>query len=276
MLKKLESIFREYFPKRMKDRHEYMAYLKGLKGLEVGGPSRVLSSKGFLPIYNVIKSLDGCNFSTNTVWEGNISAGQTFKYDKNKVGRQYIAEASDLSVIGSETYDFVLSCHSLEHIANPIKAIMEWKRVTRDGGYILFVLPHKDRTFDRKRPLTTLEHMIEDYQRGTGEDDNTHFEDAIKLHDVSMDPGLEDPALLAERTAHNFENRCVHHHIFNTPLLLKLVDYTGLKILKASLFTPFNIVVLARKLNDGNINNNAFLDRENPLFNNSRFPSDKL
>ena len=89
-----------------------------------------------------------------------------------------------------------------------------------------------------KRPLTTLEHMIEDYKRDMGEDDNTHFEDAIKLHDVSMDPGLEDPALLTERTANNFENRCVHHHIFNTPLVLKLVDYTGLKILKASLFTP--------------------------------------
>ena len=149
MLKKLESRFREYFPKRMKDRQEYMAYFKGLKGLEVGGPSRVLSSKGFLPIYNVISGLDGCNFSTNTVWEGNISEGQTFRYDKNKVGRQFIAEATDLSVIGSETYDFVLSCHSLEHIANPIKAILEWKRVTRNGGYILFVLPHKDRTFDR-------------------------------------------------------------------------------------------------------------------------------
>jgi SAM-dependent methyltransferase len=276
MLKKLESRFREYFPKRMKDRHEYMAYLKGLKGLEVGGPSRVLSSKGFLPIYNVIASLDGVNFSTNTVWEGNISAGQTFQYDKNKVGRQFIAEATDLSVIGSDTYDFVLSCHSLEHIANPIKAILEWKRVTRNGGYILFVLPHKDRTFDRKRPITTLEHMIEDYERGTGEDDKTHFEDAVKLHDVSMDPGLEDPELLAERTANNFENRCVHHHIFNTPLLLKLVDYTGLQILKASLFTPFNIVVLARKVKDGNIDNRAFLDRENPLFNNSRFPSDRL
>jgi SAM-dependent methyltransferase len=276
MLKKLEYRFRLYFPKRMKDRQEYMAYFKDLKGLEVGGPSRVLSSKGFLPIYNVISGLDGCNFSANTVWEGNISEGETFKYDKNKVGRQFIADATDLSVIGSDAYDFVLSCHSLEHIANPIKAILEWKRVIKDGGYMLLVLPHKDRTFDRKRPVTTLDHMIQDYKQDTGEEDQTHFEDAIRLHDVSMDPGLKNPALLAERTANNFENRCVHHHIFNTPLLLQLVDYTGFQIIKASLFTPYNIIVLARKVTNGKINNSAFLDRNNPLFQNSKFPSDSL
>src|SRR5688572_8190471 len=134
MLKKLETTFRLYFPKRMKDRRKYMAYFRGLKGLEVGGPSLALSSKGFLPIYNVISGLDGCNFSANTVWEGHISEGQTFRYDKNKVGRQFIADATDLSVINSGAYDFVLSCHSLEHIANPIKALLEWKRVIRDGG----------------------------------------------------------------------------------------------------------------------------------------------
>jgi SAM-dependent methyltransferase len=275
MLKKLDRIFRSYFPKRMQGYAAWIAHFKALKGLEIGGPSPAFSSKGFLPIYPVIAGLDGCNFSSSTVWEGTIREGNNYKYD-NKSGRQYITDATDLSQIADAQYDFVLSCHSLEHIANPVKAIYEWKRVLRNDGYLLLVLPHKDGTFDHNRPVTTLDHMVSDYRAGMGEDDNTHFDDAIELHDIALDPGIESYEALVERTRNNFTNRCVHHHIFNTPLLVQLVDYTRFQVLKVGHFTPFHIVVLAQKKDDTAINNTVKLDPANPLYTNSRFPSDRL
>jgi SAM-dependent methyltransferase len=275
MLKKLDRIFRSFFPKRMRDYVAWVSCFKGLKGLEIGGPSPAFSSKGFLPIYPLISGLDGCNFSSSTVWEGKIEEGNNYRYD-NKSGRQYITDATDLSQIADAQYDFVLSCHSLEHIANPIKAIYEWKRVIRDDGYLLVVLPHKDGTFDHNRPVTTLAHMIADFNAGMGEDDNTHFTDAIELHDIALDPGIENYKALVERTKNNFTNRCVHHHIFNTPLLVQLLDYTRFQVLRIGHFTPFHILVLARKTDEKLINNTVKLDPSNPVYINSRFPSDRL
>ena len=40
-------------------------------------------------------------------------------------------------------YDFVFSSHSLEHIANPLKAISEWLRITKKDGYIIIIVPEK-------------------------------------------------------------------------------------------------------------------------------------
>ena len=117
-------------------------------GLEIGGPSALFRDSGFLPIYSFIQSLDGVNFSTSTVWEGKLEEGNFYRY-QDKTGHQYIAEGTKLQAIKNDQYDFVLSCNNLEHIANPIAAVMEWKRVIKPGGAILLVLPNKQANFDQ-------------------------------------------------------------------------------------------------------------------------------
>ncbi|MET0299084.1 MAG: class I SAM-dependent methyltransferase [Flavitalea sp.] len=274
MLKKLDRAFRRFFPKRLTGNKEYLEIFRNLKGIEVGGPSPAFSTRGWLPIYRVIAGLDGCNFSSNTIWEGSIREGNTFKYD-DKTGYQYISDATDLSQVPDDKYDFLLSCHSLEHIANPIKALNEWKRIVKNNGYFLFVLPHKDGTFDHRRPVTTLKHVIADYDNNTTEHDTTHFDDAINLHDISKDHGIDSYEALTERTKNNFENRSVHHHIFNTPFLVSLVDQMKLKVLRVTHFSPFHIIVLAQKT-DQTFSNAEWLSKRNPVYINSRFPSDRL
>jgi hypothetical protein len=123
MLKKLEHIYRNFFPKRMKNHLFYLDALKGKNGLEIGGPSPTFGSKGFLPLYPVIGNLDGCNFSSNTIWEGNIKEGNNYRYD-NRTGYQIISDGNKLPQVPGEKYDLVLSCHSIEHFANPVKAIV--------------------------------------------------------------------------------------------------------------------------------------------------------
>ena len=59
------------------------------------------------------------------------------------------------------TLDYVLSSHVMEHFFDPVKALKEWHRVTRPGGYIFIIAPHMDRTFDRHREPTPVAELLE-------------------------------------------------------------------------------------------------------------------
>ncbi len=274
-LKNIELKYRRFFPKRVPNYRLYQKTVQSLKGLEIGGPSFAFSAKGFLPVYSVIESLDGCNFSTDTVWEGKLAAGETYKFD-NKTGHQYIADAADLSNLPAKSYDFILSCHSLEHLANPIKALETWIGLLKEDGHLILIVPHKDNTFDHNRPVTSLSHLKEDYHQKTTEQDNTHFEEIINLHDLSRDAGVETLDELKIRTSKNMDNRCVHHHVFNTPLIAELTDHLGLKILDLQTFSPFHIIGLFRKSANNKVDNSAFLNKENSLYHKTKFPSDLI
>lgn len=77
----------------------------------------------------------------------------------------------------SNSLDYVASSHVLEHVANPVAAFAEWYRVLRPGGMIYLVVPNRLATWDRARPLTTVEHLLEDYVNGTTACDATHIDD---------------------------------------------------------------------------------------------------
>jgi SAM-dependent methyltransferase len=276
MIQWLEKEYRKYFPKQLKGKSKYINALNGLSGIEIGGPSEIFSTKGLLPIYDSIHTLDGCNFSSSTVWEGAIKDGQHYQYAlRKKKGYQYIAEGSSLPMINSHTYDFVLSCHNLEHLANPLKAINEWKRITSAKGYLLIVLPHKDKTFDRHRPVTSLQHLLADFALDTPETDSTHFKEIEDLHDISLDTALQDKAQLQQRLKHNLHNRCAHHHVFNTPLVAQMADVAALKIVALDVMYH-NIFLLAQKTTE-QPDNSYFLSSSYPLYAaGSHYPSDVM
>lgn len=226
----------------------YYKLLNGEKGLEIGGPSRVFERNNILPIYPIIGGLDGCNFSSNTVWEGTIQQGESYRYDPHKKpGYQYICEASDLEQIPSGYYDFVLSSHSIEHVANPLKAVKEWTRVLKKDGVLLIIVPDKSRTFDHKRPTTSFEHLLEDYKNNIDEHDLTHLPEIIELHDLSMDPPAGDTTAFKTRSLKNFENRCLHHHVFDPPLITKVLDYADIQVLDVVFVKPYHIIAVGKK-----------------------------
>jgi len=166
----------------------YVKALNNKCGLEIGGPSSLFQRNNILPLYQHIKALDGCNFSDETIWEGRLKEGYNYLFDPSKTKAfQYILEPVDLVSIQNCKYDFVISCHNLEHIANSIKALNEWLRVIKIDGYLLVVVPNKDGTFDHGRNITTLDHLIEDYNNSIGEDDLSHLTEILSLHDLSMD-----------------------------------------------------------------------------------------
>lgn len=216
-------------------------------GMEIGGPSQVFTKGGVFPVYPIVGHLDNCNFDNVTVWEGDIKQGQTFRFDRRTpAGRQYIVEATAMGCLNSGAYDFVLSSHVLEHVANPILALSEWKRLLADNGTLMLLLPDRNHTFDHRRPVTTMEHLIADFKAGTAEDDLTHLPEILELHDLERDPEAGDSEAFKRRSLRNVENRCLHHHVFDADLAVNLVEYAGLKVLAVEGIYPHHILVLAK------------------------------
>lgn len=219
-----------YKPPPSKSIFEWLqSLLPGKKGIEVGGPSLMFRTS--FPIYTLIDSLDGTNFSPDTVWEGSIQAGQRFKYSEDKSGVQFICDGTNLDQIESGTYDFVLSSNCLEHIANPLKALKEWKRVLKASSFILLVLPVKESNFDHKRPVTSFDHLLEDLINQTTEKDLTHLDEILALHDLRMDPLAGNLEQFKQRSLDNFNNRTLHHHVFDFPLIKQMLEYAGFEVI---------------------------------------------
>lgn len=186
------------------------AIVRGATGIEIGGPSPLFARGGMIPVYPSAHRVDNVNFARRTIWEGAIQEGDSFTFHRGKApGQQYIAEGADLRVVPGGKYDFVLSSHMLEHTANPLGALSEWRRLLKEGGALILVVPHRDGTFDYRRPVTTMQHLVEDFEAGMGEDDLTHLPEVLQLHDLSRDPGA-DPARFRERAENNAEIRSLH------------------------------------------------------------------
>lgn len=250
--------------------------LSSRSGLEIGGPSGIFSRGCILPVYTVVDSLDNCNFADKTTWEGSVEEGMTFHFDENRPpGRQYVSEASNLSMIPSGKYDFVLSSHVIEHIANPFKALSEWLRVIKDNGFLVLVAPHKEGTFDHQRPVTTFEHLLKDFECGVGEDDMTHLPEILELHDLKQSPEAGTFEEFKARSERNFENRCLHHHVIDTLLIARILNHLNLQILALEPFMPYDIIAVARKVPSIKVpDNRNFLGRNAVYRLQSPFSSD--
>ncbi len=67
-----------------------------------------------------------------------------------------VSPGDELPLVNEEV-DFVISSHAVEHFFDPIKAINEWLRISKK--YVFMIIPHKERTFDKDRKLTTPEEL---------------------------------------------------------------------------------------------------------------------
>lgn len=275
----IEDSFRKVYhrmsPQKIKTFSLFKSHYKEKTGLEIGGPSNYFSSNGLVPVYPIATMIDNCNFGDQTVWEGNISAGRHFVFNKDREpGKQYIAEASNLHFIEDSTYDFVLSSHCIEHLANPLRGITEWVRVLKSGGILTLIIPHKDGTFDHRRPVTSLEHLLLDFENNTTEHDLSHLEEVLKYHDLRKDSGAGDFESFRVRSINNYQNRCLHHHVFNTQLSIQMMHHMQLQILGVEVFRPYNIVIIAKKNEPDQIIDNSMFTGINHYWS-SPFPSDQ-
>ena len=133
-------------------------------------------------------------------------------------------------------YDYVVSSHCLEHLPNTLRTLKEWKRVLKEGGYLVLILPHGERTFDRGRAITTLQHHIKDYEENIGPGDLSHwpeFEDAYQ----AVWPHMAEPPSRRHYPATGTINRDwvmsqdhIHYHVWTQNEIVQVLQYLKMKI----------------------------------------------
>lgn len=154
-----------------------------------------------------------------------------------------VADAFDIPEC-QDAFDFLVSAHVLEHLPNTLQALFEWKRVLRNDGVLFLVLPHANRTFDRQRQLTTIQHHIEDYEKGVGYEDQTHRADwGITVFTTRgehreedwKNAWIEDPNPEMPGNSLNWDGVVrsgkVHYHVWTQNEMVDLLRYVGFKIL---------------------------------------------
>jgi SAM-dependent methyltransferase len=120
-------------------------YLDGLRGVEIGAASH---NPFYLDTINVDRYADD-----QTVYK------QHERRLARDVAKVDVVAPGDELPLADNSFDFVFSSHVIEHFPDPIKALYEWVRVAR--RYVVVIAPHRERTFDADRPLTSVEELLE-------------------------------------------------------------------------------------------------------------------
>lgn len=211
-------------------------------GVEIGGPSSI-----FKVIYEVCSRCDGINYSADTVWWKNES--NQYTYNGQKLGNIIISDVVDLQMIDDDKYDFCISSNNLEHIANPVKALEEQRRILKKRGILVTIVPMKDKCFDHARDYTEFVHLLDDYEKDVSEEDLTHFDEIMAKHDFAMDPACGGQEKFVKRALNNYANRCLHHHVFHIPTLIAMFEYLNIKVVNVGELAS-NYYIIGEKIDD--------------------------
>jgi SAM-dependent methyltransferase len=132
----------------------------------------------------------------------------------------FLTDFGSFGGVASESVDFVIGCHVIEHVFDPIGSLVNAYRVLKPGGTLLLVVPDKNRTFDRERPVTALEHLILDHTAPSVDRDREHYEEFYTLAFKT------ERERLADKVDAEFGRRGdLHVHVWDYPAFGELVKW---------------------------------------------------
>jgi SAM-dependent methyltransferase len=135
-----------------------------------------------------------------------------------------------------EGADFVLCHNVLEHIPNPVKALLEWHGLVKFGGVAVVSVPEVGNGPDRYRLPVSLEHVLHDF---LFERDGTEFESREHAYSALCgfnkgtfkDMAKIEQAQITFETATNKEiiSRDIHWHVhsFTPQVFVDMVEITA-------------------------------------------------
>lgn len=150
----------------------------------------------------------------------------------------YLEDGFALPSIDSASQDFVIANHVLEHAPDPLTALLHWARVLRVNGTLFITVPIAAQCFDRLRPLSSLEHILQDYKlvvAGLTEEkksrDRQHYIEWTTLSEPTAAALPDGPRLLNRSDQESradrlwYESADIHFHTFSLESLTELLHY---------------------------------------------------
>lgn len=191
-------------------------YLRG-HGLEFGALGRPL----LVPPWAAVRYVDRLS-----------SEGLTANYKLQKIAGSrvdLVDDAQTMATLANESQDFVIANHVLEHLEDPIRFFANAARVLRPAGILFMALPNKEESFDRDRPVTPFEHLIDDYENGPQASRRAHFEEFVMLADLPV-IGRQAWKTDAEREilVHRLmdDDYSIHFHVWDAAAILEMLART--------------------------------------------------
>lgn len=168
--------------------------------------------------------------------------------------------ADGLSMFESESYDFVICSHVLEHVANPFWLVEELARVLKPNGVLYLAIPEGRFGFDVGRKLTTYEDLLLLRETGVRHISDEQVIDFLKSPRIAQNPRIARQLASGKpfppRALESRRQRSFHVHVWDTrefPLqITRFALHAGLdlELLDLSLYANngYEGVVIFRKL----------------------------
>jgi len=204
-------IFRRFFADR---------YLQG-NGIEVGALNHPLE----VPVSTHVKYVDRMSVPDLRKHYPELA-------DVNLVPVDIIDNGEVLGTVDDESQDFLIANHFIEHCQNPIQTIENLLRVIKKDGILYLAVPEKRICFDRDRPVTSIEHLLQDYQQGPEWSRQNHYQEWVELVEKEKDESKAE-WMVQELMRRDFS---IHFHVWTAP---DFVDF--LITLKQQLGFPFTL-----------------------------------
>ncbi|MBZ0199344.1 MAG: class I SAM-dependent methyltransferase, partial [Ignavibacteriaceae bacterium] len=128
--------------KKIKFEYLKFFYLRGRRPIVAGESSKARSRRekeNYFELYCKGKGLD-------IGFGGDLIVPWAEGWDFEDGDAQY------LNGLENETFDFVYSSHTLEHVSDAGESLKNWWRVLKQGGYLLLYIPHRD-LYEKKKNL---------------------------------------------------------------------------------------------------------------------------
>lgn len=184
-------------------------YIRG-EGLEVGA----LHSPFKLPRSVAVKYVDRMKVSELRHQYPELHSSKLIRVD-------IVTDAEKLEGIPSESQDFVIANHVLEHCEDPIRALRTWLRVLRPKGVVVLAVPDKRFTYDRSRDTTTLQHLLCDFSEGPHVSRSSHYQDWARSVEGFQGSRANVRALELEEFSYS-----IHFHLWDYEALRDLLVHS--------------------------------------------------
>ncbi len=176
------------------------------------------------------------------------------KYDI--VDPDIIDNGADLSTIPDKSFDFCISNHVLEHIEDPLKALVNWLRVIKPGGVLYLSVPLPNNSHDKNRQTTSISHIMSDFDLLATDSEvfakrrYNHFSEFVQS--TANGDHINDHALQGKINELIAINYSIHFHVFAEETLVQMIDFVSkllnIKVVEFVKNEPEEFILIIQKL----------------------------